>query len=53
MNLNKRIDKLEAMTPKPKPIDIPISAWGFGKDRTEVERLTGIKFTWKGENESE
>lgn len=50
MTIERRIEKLEENAPQ-EPINIPISAWGFGKDRTEVERLTGIVFKWAGEDE--
>ena len=49
MTIEKRIEKLEENAPQ-EPINIPISAWAE-KDRTELERQTGIKFTWAGEEE--
>lgn len=48
--IKRRVETLEKKAPDGK-IDIPIKAWGMNQDRTEIERLTGIKFTWKGEND--
>ena len=49
MTIEKRIEKLEENAPQDE-INIPIKAW-VNKDRTELERLTGIKYTWADEND--
>lgn len=48
----KRIEALEnEIIPDPDWVSIPISAWGFGKDRTDIEKRTGIVFKWIGEDD--
>lgn len=48
MTLKKRLEKIEMLAADQDKIDIPLHKWAE-KDRTEIERLTGIKFTFGGE----
>ena len=49
MKFDKRLNKLEENAPQ-EEINIPIKAW-VNKDRTALERLTGINYTWADEND--
>lgn len=49
MNIEKRLSELEEQQTD-EQINIPIFKW-VESDRSEIEKLTGIKFEWSYESE--